>query len=72
MEGSYRGTHGDSGYFRIGFWEISGAPAEMVCGEWRGTLFIQKPRITKQPLKLVAKKPKKHPDVNYPWNLKNG
>jgi len=56
MEGSYRGTHGDSGYFRIGFLEISCAPAGMVFGEWRGTLFIQKPRIAKQPLNLVAKK----------------
>ena len=69
MEGSYRETHGDSGYFRIGFWEISGAPSGMFFGEWRGTLFIQKPRIAKQPLKLVAKKTKKRPDVNYPWNL---
>lgn len=69
MEGAYSGIQGDSGFFRLGFWELPGAPAGMVLGEWRGTLTIQKPKFAKQNLKLIAKKPKKRPGVNYPWNL---
>lgn len=70
MECQYRGEHGeDTGYFRVGLWEVPSPKPGLVLGEWRGSIFLDQPGSPKQHLLMTAKTPRKRPDANYPWNL---
>jgi hypothetical protein len=68
MECHYSGPRGDTGYFRVGFWEVPSPKPGLVLGEWRGSIFLNEPHGAKQSVRMTAKTPKKRPDTNYPWN----